>query len=312
MGASVDLVTGATGYIGGRLVERLRTEGRPVRAMARDPKRFAPVDGVEAVAGDVVADRGLAAALDGVDTAYYLIHSMEAARPADANGSFGTRDRMAATNFARAAVTAGVERIVYLGGIVPNGTEISPHLASRLEVENILMDAVPGSTAFRASIVVGARSSSFRLLVRLVERLRVLPFPAWRDHRTAPLFELDAIEYLARVPDTPEAAGRSLDIAGPDVLTYGEMIETIAEAMGVGRVRLRIGLTQTPTASAVVSAVVGQPVELVRPLMESLEYDLLPRDRDAQRIFDLRPHGYVRAVEHALREWEATEELAAR
>jgi uncharacterized protein YbjT (DUF2867 family) len=312
MGASVDLVTGATGYIGGRLVERLRREGRPVRAMARHPKRFAPVDGVQAVPGDVVADRGLAAALDGVDTAYYLIHSMEAARPADANGSFGTRDRMAATNFARAAVTAGVERIVYLGGIVPNGTEISPHLASRLEVENILMDAVPGSTAFRASIVVGARSSSFRLLVRLVERLRVLPFPAWRDHRTAPLFELDAIEYLARVPKTPEAAGRSLDIAGPDVLTYGEMIETIAEAMGVGRVRLRFGLTQTPTASAVVSAVVGQPVELVRPLMESLEYDLLPRDRDAQRIFDLRPHGYGRAVEHALREWEATEELAAR
>jgi uncharacterized protein YbjT (DUF2867 family) len=308
----MDLVTGGTGYVGGRLIERLRAEGRTVRAMARDPKRFVPVDGVEAVPGDVVAGRGLTAALDGVDTAYYLIHSMEPARAADANGGFGARDRLAATNFASAAVTAGVERIVYLGGIVPDGTEISPHLESRLEVENILMDAVPGSTAFRASIVVGARSSSFRLLVRLVERLRVLPFPAWRDHRTAPLFELDAIEYLARVPDTPEAAGRSLDIAGPDTLTYGEMIETIAEAMGVGRVRLRIGLTQTPTASAVVSAVVGQPVELVRPLMESLEYDLLPRDRDAQRIFDLRPHGYVRAVEHALREWEATEELAAR
>jgi uncharacterized protein YbjT (DUF2867 family) len=308
----MDLVTGATGYIGGRLVERLRAEGRPVRAMARNPERFAPVDGVEAVHGDVVADSGLAAALDGVRTAYYLIHSMEPARAADANGNFGSRDRMAAENFARAAVVAGVERIVYLGGIVPNGTEISPHLASRLEVENILMDAVPGSTAFRASIVVGAKSSSFRLLVRLVERLRVLPFPAWRDHRTSPLFELDAIEYLARVPATADAAGRSLDIAGPDVLTYGEMIERIADAMGVGRLRLRIGLSQTPTASAVVSAVVGQPVELVRPLMESLEYDLLPRDREAQRIFDLRPHGYDRAVEHALREWEATEELAAR
>jgi uncharacterized protein YbjT (DUF2867 family) len=312
MGGPVDLVTGATGYIGGRLIERLRAEGRPVRAMARRPERFAPVEGVEAVPGDVLADSGLQAALDGVETAYYLIHSMEPALAAGANGNFGSRDRLAAENFARAAVDAGVERIVYLGGIVPNGAAISPHLASRLEVENILMDAVPGSTAFRASIVVGARSSSFRLLVRLVERLRVLPFPAWRDHRTAPLFERDAIEYLARVPHTPAAAGRSLDIAGPDVLTYGEMIERIAEAMGVGRVSLRLGLSQTPTASAVVAAVVGQPVELVRPLMESLEYDLLPRDRDAQRIFDLRPYRFDRAVEHALREWEATEELAAR
>src|SRR3954465_3496608 len=312
MGASVDLVTGATGYIGGRLIERMRAEGRPLRAMARHPERFGPLDGVEAVHGDVVADSGLADALDGVSTAYYLVHSMEPARAADANGDFGARDRMAAHNFARAAVVAGVERIVYLGGIVPNGTEISPHLASRLEVENILLDAVPGPPAFRPSIVVGARSSSFRLLVRLVERLRVLPFPAWRDHRTSPVFERDAIEYLARTPETPEAAGRSLDIAGPDVLTYGEMIERIAELMGVGRVPLRIGLSQTPTASAVVPAAVGQPVELVRPLMESLEYDLLPRDRDAERIFDLRTHGDVRAVEHALREWEATEELAAR
>ena len=312
MGASVDLVTGATGYVGGRLIERLRAEGRPLRAMARRPERFEPVEGVEPVPGDVVADTGLEAALDGVATAYYLVHSMEPARAADANGDFGSRDRLAATNFGRAAAAAGVERIVYLGGIVPGGSQISPHLASRLEVENILMDAVPGSTAFRASIVVGARSSSFRLLVRLVERLRVLPFPAWRDHKTAPVFELDAIEYLARAPHAPEAAGRSLDIAGPDEVTYGEMIERIASVMGVARMPFRLGLSQTPTASAVVSALVGQPVELVRPLMESLEYDLLPRDRDAQRIFDMRPHGYDRAVEHALREWEATEELAAR
>jgi uncharacterized protein YbjT (DUF2867 family) len=280
--------------------------------MARRPERLAPSEGVEAVPGDVISGRGLEAALEGVETAYYLIHSMEPARATDANGNFGSRDRLAAENFASAAVGSGVERIVYLGGIVPAGTAISPHLASRLEVENILMDAVPGSTAFRASIVVGAQSSSFRLLVRLVERLRVLPFPAWRDHRTAPVFELDALEYLARAPRTPDAAGRSLDIAGPDVLAYGEMIERIADAMGVGRVRLRLGLSQTPAASAVVAAIVGQPVELVRPLMESLEYDLLPRDRDAERIFDLRPHGFDRAVDHALREWEATEELAAR
>jgi uncharacterized protein YbjT (DUF2867 family) len=308
----MDLVTGATGYIGGRLVERLRAEGRPLRALARDARRLDAIEGVEGVSGDLVEDRGLAAALDGVETAYYLVHSMEPARAADANGDFGARDRLAARNFARAAQSAGVERIVYLGGIVPRGEEISPHLASRLEVEEILLGAIPGSTAFRASIVIGARSSSFRLLVRLVERLRFLPFPAWRDNRTQPLFERDAIEYLARAPRVPDAAGRSLDIVGPDVLRYGEMIERIADAMGVRRTPVPLGLSQTPTASAVVSAVVGQPLELVRPLMESLEYDLLPRDDEARKIFGIHPHRFDRAVEHALREWEATEELAAR
>jgi uncharacterized protein YbjT (DUF2867 family) len=312
MGRGMNLVTGATGYIGGKLIDRLGAEGRPLRAMARHPQRFDPVEGVEAVAGDVVADTGLRDALDGVETAYYLIHSMEPARPSDGNGDFGARDRMAAGNFARAASLAGVERIVYLGGIVPPDGQISPHLASRLEVERILMEAAPASTALRASIVIGSGSSSFRLLVRLVERLRVLPFPAWRDHRTAPIFEEDAIEYLARAPQFQEAAGRSLDIAGPDVVTYGEMIERIAAAMGVARLPVPLGISQTPTASAVVAALVGQPVELVRPLMESLEYDLLPRDRDAQEIFGIHPHRFDRAVEHALREWEATEELAAR
>jgi uncharacterized protein YbjT (DUF2867 family) len=316
----MELVTGATGYVGGRLLERLAREGRPLRALARDPSRLGAVDGIEAVAGDLVRDTGLEAALDGVTTAYYLVHSMERAiggsAGADGNGSagdFGARDRTAATNFARAAIAAGVERVVYLGGLVPQDAPLSPHLASRLEVERILLEAAPKSTALRASIIVGARSSSFRILVRLIERLRVLPFPAWRDHRTQPIFERDAIEYLARTPLTPEAAGRSLDIAGPDVLSYGAMIEQIAESMGVGRTPLRLGVSQTPAASAVVAGVVGQPVELVRPLMESLEYDLLPRpDANACDVYDIRGHSFERAVEHALREWERTEELTAR
>jgi uncharacterized protein YbjT (DUF2867 family) len=319
----MELVTGATGYVGGRLLERLAAEGRPLRALARDPSRLAAHDGVEAVPGDLVRDTGLEAALDGVATAYYLVHSMEPAAGASAAhgngngnggfGDFGARDRTAARNFARAAAEAGVERIVYLGGLVPQGAPLSPHLASRLEVERILLEAAPQSTALRASIIVGAHSSSFRILVRLIERLRVLPFPAWRDHRTQPIFERDAIEYLARTPDTPDAAGRSLDIAGPDVLSYGAMIEQIAELMGVGRTPIRLGVSQTPAASAVVAGVVGQPVELVRPLMESLEYDLLPRpDADARDVYDIRGHSFERAVEHALREWERTEELTAR
>jgi uncharacterized protein YbjT (DUF2867 family) len=233
---------------------------------------------------------------------------------AGAGGGFAARDRIAADNFARAAEKGGVERIVYLGGIVPSQADgaLSPHLASRLEVEQILLAALPRSTALRASILVGARSSSFRILVRLVERLRVLPFPAWRDHRTQPIDERDAVEYLARTPSTPAAEGRSLDIVGPDLMSYGEMIERIADLMGVGRTPLRLRASATPLASAVVSAIVEQPLELVRPLMYSLERDLLPRSDEARELYGFRIHPFDRAVERALADWETREELAAR
>jgi uncharacterized protein YbjT (DUF2867 family) len=307
-----ELVTGATGYVGGRLIERLLAQGRPVRALARNPSRLDAGPEVEAVQGDLVTGEGLERALDGCTVAYYLVHSMEPA--AGAGGGFAARDRIAADNFARAAEKAGVEQIVYLGGIVPAdaGGEPSPHLASRLEVEEILLEASPRSTALRASILVGARSSSFRILVRLVERLRVLPFPAWRDHRTQPIDERDAIEYLARTPFTPAAEGRSLDIAGPDLMSYGEMIERIADLMGVGRTPLRLRASATPLASAVVSAIVEQPLELVRPLMYSLERDLLPRSDEARELYGFRIHSFDRAVEHALADWEMREPLGAR
>ena len=303
----MELVTGATGYVGSRLLRRIVAEGRPVRALARRPERLTEV---EVVRGDLLTGAGLEEALEGCSTAYYLVHSME---PATGNGSFAGRDRQMATSFAEAAAHAGVERIVYLGGIVPQDRALSSHLSSRLEVEGILLSAVPASTALRASIVIGAGSSSFRILVRLVERLRVLPLPAWRHNRTQPIDERDVVELLARTPQVPEAAGRSLDVAGPDVMTYGDMIERIAEAMGVGRVPLGFNRSLTPPASAVVAAVTGQPLELVRPLMESLESDLLPRDPDeAPRLYDLRPHPFERALNHALAEWERAESLGAR
>jgi uncharacterized protein YbjT (DUF2867 family) len=303
----MELVTGATGYVGGRLVDRLRRTGRPVRAMARDPARIEEAPGVEAVAGDLLTGEGLERAFEGCSTAYYLVHSMEAG-----DDGFESRDRLAARNFVRAAQAAGVERAVYLGGIVPTDGPHSAHLRSRLEVEEILLEGLPRSTALRASILIGAQSSSFRILVRLVERLRVLPFPAWQARRTRPIAERDAIEYLALTPERPGAEGRSLDIAGPDTLSYGRMIERIAELMGVGRVPLRLTLTQTPAASAVVSAVTEQPLELVRPLMESLEHDLLPRNDDAAALYGLQPLTFGRAVERALADWERSEELAAR
>jgi uncharacterized protein YbjT (DUF2867 family) len=302
----MELVTGGTGYVGSRLLRRLVAEGRPVRVLARRPELLTEVD---VVRGDLLTGSGLEEALEGCSTAYYLIHSMEAA----VNGDFAGRDRRMAQSFAEAAARAGVERIVYLGGIVPAGGAQSPHLRSRLEVEEILLGAVPGSTALRASIVIGAGSSSFRILVRLVERLRVLPLPAWRHNRTQPIDERDVVEFLARTPRVEAAAGRSLDVAGPDVMTYGRMIERIAEALGVGRLPLGFGRSLTPPASAVVAAVTGQPIELVRPLMESLETDLIPRDGDeAPRLYGLRPRRFDRALDHALAEWEKLEALGAR
>jgi uncharacterized protein YbjT (DUF2867 family) len=305
----MELVTGATGYVGGRLVDRLLAEERPVRALARDASRVPGREGLEAAQGDVLSGEGLDAALDGCQTAYYLVHSMESAGDED----FAARDRRGAENFAAAATKAGVERVVYLGGLTPSEGSLSPHIASRLEVEEILLESAPSATALRASLLIGAQSSSFRILVRLVERLRLLPMPAWRDNRTQPIAERDAIEYLARTPQVSQAAGRSLDICGPDVVSYGRMVELIAEEMGVGRMPVGFGASLTPPASAVVSALTDQPVELVRPLMQSLERELLPRDAGvAARMYDLEPMPFARAVERALAEWERSEPLAAR
>ena len=304
----MELIAGATGYVGSRLARRLTSEGRPVRALARRPERLEAMEGLEPVRGDLSTGAGLEEALAGCATAYYLVHSME---PSD-DRDFAGRDRRYAESFGAAAAEAGVERIVYLGGIAPTGP-VSTHLGSRIEVEEILLAAVPGSTALRASIVIGAGSSSFRLLVRLVERLRILPLPGWRANRTQPIDERDVIEYLARTPLIPAAAGRSLDVCGPDVLSYAEMVERIAELMGVGRMPLGLGVSLTPPASAVVAAVTGQPLELVRPLMESLETDILPRDaHEAAGLYGLRTRRFDRAVEHALGEWESKEVLAAR
>jgi uncharacterized protein YbjT (DUF2867 family) len=308
------LVTGASGAIGSELVPRLAAGGHAVRALARTPARVT-ADGVgDVVRGDVVTGAGLAEALDGIEVTYFLVHSMEtiAGALAGADG-FADRDRVAATNFARAARRAGVLRVVYLGGLVPADAAASPHLASRLEVEEILLGAAPQAVALRASIVIGARSRSFRFLVRLVERVPVMPLPTWRANRTQPIDGRDVLAYLVAAGTSDRVDGPlSLDIAGPDVLTYGEIVERIRDALLVGRPRVELPLAMTAVASRVAAAIAGEDHELIGPLMAGLGSDLLPRDDRARELFGVRLHRFDAAVERALRSWEATEELAAR
>jgi uncharacterized protein YbjT (DUF2867 family) len=302
------LVTGITGSIGRVLAPALQDAGHDVRGFARNPERaLAYADDV--VAGDVSTGAGLDEALDGIEVAYYLIHSMEAA----AGRSFEASELRSAEHFAEAAARAGVRRIVYLGGPVPSdGTDISRHLRSRLAVEEMLLQAVQSSIAFRASIVISAGSRSFLFLVRLIERMPVLPMPAWTRNHSMPIDGRDITDYLVRAATAPDELSGSWDAVGPEEMTHGQLLERIADLMIVGRPSLRLGFSLTPIAAPVAAAVAGEDLGLIEPLMESLESNLLPRDERAADAFGVRLHTFDAAVERALRDLEATEEVRAR
>jgi uncharacterized protein YbjT (DUF2867 family) len=329
------LLTGVSGFVGTALLPRLLEQKHEVRAFARDRGRVEgalqtnsdlDIEDIELVIGDTLSGVGVLGAMRGVDVAYYLIHSMEPSSGGVGPTSLPARERASAETFAHAARTAGVERIVYLGGPLPRvrrdtvtnaltGTlkeqGASPHLSSRYAVERILLEAVPDSVALRASIVIGARSRSFRFLVRLVERMPVLALPAWRHFRTQPIDERDIVEMLAACATNGSVAGRSLDVGGPDVLTYGEVVQRIAELMMLGRPSVGLGVTVTPIAARLAAVLTDEQPELVLPLMEGLTSDLLSAD-DAPELLNVDLHSFDSAVEHALHEWEKIEPLAAR
>jgi uncharacterized protein YbjT (DUF2867 family) len=332
------LLTGASGFIGSALAPTLLAEGHELRAFSREPARvhaaLAAYDGrgasvlttwdpqtardatvveaIEVVRGDVLTGEGLARALAGVEVAYYLIHSMEDTLGSASPGGFDERERVAAGTFATHAQRAGVKRIVYLGGLLPRSGRVSRHLASRAEVEQILSEHVPDSVALRAAIVIGSRSRSFRLLVRLVERMPVLTLPAWRRFRTQPIDVRDTIEMLAAAARLASVGGRTLDIGGPEPLTYEEMMRRIAELLLLPRPMLGVGVTMTPLTAHLAAALAGEDPALVLPLMEGLQGDLLPAHDHAAKLLGVELHSFDNAVECALREWEAAEPLVAR
>ena len=283
---------------------------------------------LDIITGDALTGDGLALALRGVEVAYYLIHSMERTPAREKEkSSFPERERIAAENFAAAASRAGVRRLVYLGGPTASWTDtsdtgdkevLSRHLRSREAVERILRDAIPDTVVLRASIVIGARSRSFRFLVRLIERMPVLALPAWHTHCTRPIDARDVIGMLAAAATVADTAGHTLDVGGPEILSYGEMIRRIAELMLLARPAIGLGLSVTPLTARLAAAIADEDPELVSALMESLQGDLLPGGLDgsshlqAATMLGVDLHSFDSAVERSLREWESVEELTAR
>lgn len=289
------LVTGATGFVGHRLAASLSARGTDVRCLVRDRSRAAGL-GHDLHEGDALNAGSLRGAGEGVDVAYYLIHGM--GRGTD--GDFGERERTAARNFARMATREGIEHVVYLGGLGEPG---SKHLRSRHETAETLAADGPPLTYFRAAMVVGAGSESFRAMYHLVKRLPVMVAPAWLRTRTQPIGIDDVIAYLRAAPDTPASRGREVQIGGPDVLSYGDMLHAVAGALG----RRRPAMVPVPLLSPKLSSLwIGlvTPVDagVARPLVEGLRTETVVTDPSGAELFDVQPEPFAGALERALRE----------
>jgi uncharacterized protein YbjT (DUF2867 family) len=301
----VVLVTGATGYVGGRLVPRLLASGHRVRCLVRDPSRLEGRDWlprVEVTAGDVLRPAGLTEALSGVGVAFYLIHSMAGGR------GFHERDVVAARSFARAAAAAGVSRIVYLGGLGDPAADISAHLRSRQATGDALREAGVPVTEFRAAVVVGSGSISFEMIRYLTERLPVMICPKWVYTKVQPIAVDDLLSYLVEALGVPDSAARVIEVGGADVRTYGDMMLGYARARGLRR-RLQPVPVLTPVLSSYwVHLVTPIPSTIARPLIEGLGSEVIVRDDAALRLFPrIHPVDYMTAVRAAVATLESGE-----
>lgn len=295
-------VAGATGYIGGLLCRRLREDGVEVRALARHPERAGELKqaGCEVCRADVLEPETLGPALAGVEVAYYLVHSMGRG----SEGDFAERDRRGAENFAAAAAAAGVRRIVYLGGL----GEGSKHLDSRHATAEILRaDEVP-LAYLRAAAVIGAGSESFRTVYYLVRRLPAMVTPRWVRTRTQPIAIADAISLLAAASDLNLAADREIQIGGPDITTYGGMIDELAHALGRPRpLRITVPVLTPALSSLWIGLVTPVDAGVARPLIEGLETETVVSDRSGMELLGRPPQTSLeKALRQAVAELESS------
>ncbi|PLX84600.1 MAG: NADH-binding protein [Desulfuromonas sp.] len=295
------LVTGATGFIGRRLVEALLKEGFVVRCLSRRAEEgFAP--GAEGVMGDLLEPASLEGALKDVDTAYYLVHALGEGRE-----GFRRRDREAAENFVAAAEEAGLRRTIYLGGLGESGNHLSEHLASRLEVAETLRKAAFPVTVLRAAVIIGAGGASYEILRSLVRRLPLLAIPTAIDTRCQPIAVEDVIAYLVGCLKDERTAGQTFDIGGPEVLSYHEMLERLARVAGT--LNLYLPLPLLPVRLFAYGVALATPVKasVAIPLIEGLKNEVVCRDERIRELLPLSQTPFDEAVRRAL-----TEEYAAR
>jgi uncharacterized protein YbjT (DUF2867 family) len=292
------LLSGGTGFVGGRLAARLRADGVQVRCLVRDPSRAERLAGLgcELHEGDALDVDSLSGAGDGAEVAYFLIHSMGRGD----EGDFSERERRAAANFARMAKREGVEQIVYLGGL---GEPKSTHLRSRQVTAKTLSAEGPPLTYFRAAMVVGSGSESFRTLYYLVKRLPAMITPSWLRTRTQPIGIGDVIAYLSAASRTPASRGGEIEIGGPDVLSYADMLDTVARELQK-RVPPKVPVPfLTPWLSSLwIGLVTPVDTGVARPLVEGLSTETVVTDPTAAEMFDLEPQPFAEAVREALRE----------
>lgn len=291
------LVTGATGFVGGQLAGVLAERGHAVRCLVRDRGRaqnLAEQD-FELHEGDVLDADSLRGAGEDVDVAYYLVHSM--GRGSDREG-FMERERRAAATFARMAKEEGVARVVYLGGLGERPE--SEHLRSRAETAAVLRREGPPLTYFRASMVIGADSASYRVVRYLVERLPAMIAPAWLRNRTQPIAAQDVFQYLAQAAELPASEGREVQIGGPDVLTYSEVLDQMAAVLGVRRrPQLPVPLLSAKLSSHWIGLVTPVDTGVAKPIVESLVTDTVVVDPAGMELFEIQPLGLAEALRRA-------------
>ena len=297
------LVTGATGYIGGRLVGRLLNDGYKVRTLVRDPQRLQGrpwADLVEAVQGDVLDLNTLHSAMAGAHAAYYLIHSMRD------GADFHYRDLLAAHNFGVAAREARLQRIIYLGGLGEPDTSLSPHLRSRQQTGAVLRDSGVPVTEFRAAVIVGSGGISFEMIRYLAERVPVMLCPRLVNTRIQPISTRDVLQYLVAALDTLQSAGKIVEIGGADVMTYREMLMEYAAVRGLRRRMILVPVLSSGLFARLVHYLTPVPLSLARPLTEGLRNEVVVRDDTAHRLFPgIQPMSYRQAVQRALMRLEA-------
>lgn len=300
------LVTGATGFIGRRLTAELLNAGYRVRCMVRREGTTLP-DRADPVRGDMLEPATLANALEGIDTAYYLVHSMAAGR-----AGFERRDRTAAENFVAAANRAGVRRVIYLGGLGETGDELSEHLKSRLEVAEILGSGTFATTFLRAAVIIGASGASFEMVRCLVNRLPLMITPLWVATRCQPIAVDDVIAYLTGCLADERTAGRTFDIGGPEVLTYREMMERFARIEGRRLYILPVPVLTPKLSSYWVGLITTVSPSVSMPLIEGLKNEVVCRENTIRDLIPIPLTPYDTAVIRALSELKSLPATAGR